>query len=68
MYNAVDLCTSGRTLKKGEKVKVRFYPMVYDFRNNIAFWMVPRLRPSGLQVRKHLGEGEVEYRELGAYC
>jgi hypothetical protein len=34
-----------------DQVKVRFYPMLPDFRNSTAFWKVPRLRPFMFLVR-----------------
>jgi hypothetical protein len=51
MYNADFYDVPGKPSKTKEKVKVSFYAMLTDFRNNISLWTVPRLRPSALQVR-----------------
>jgi hypothetical protein len=47
---------------KDDKIGVFIYTMLRDFRENIAFWEVPRLRPFALLVRDQDGYGALVER------
>ena len=38
-------------LQNKKKVRIRFYPMIPNFRDSTCFWKVPRFRPFVLLVR-----------------